>query len=219
MPSAWLIGSFVIKSSIVVLIASFIVGLIFFRFTSLYTKLETKQRIDEVVSLLIAFVASLWIGKILINFSTFLSDPRAILAYPSDSKAFYIAVFFTIIYAKYRLIRNFHHFLDNLLSFMIVFLSSSLVYEFIYIIWGGSVHTWGYLGLLVILLTLVTVLQGSIPAYKLASITLFGWSLGQLILSIFSSTAVFQFNLNSSFYIIIFICSILLIIYRKRLKI
>ncbi|MBM7573255.1 hypothetical protein [Aquibacillus albus] len=53
MPSAWLIGPLVIKSELVVLIGSFLLGIVFFRFISPNSKLETKKRIDGLVNLFI----------------------------------------------------------------------------------------------------------------------------------------------------------------------
>ncbi|GGE83765.1 hypothetical protein [Priestia taiwanensis] len=219
MPSAWVIGSLVIQSSLVILVISLIVGFLFFTFIiSSHSKVETKKRIDEISSLFTAFVISLWIGKIVINFSVFLADPRAIVAYPSDSKAFYFAVLATILYAKYRIITSTFHMWSVLFSFIVIFLSSSLIYEFIQILWGDKVQTWGYLGLLVMLLTIVILLQEKIKTDRIACIILVGWSIGKWALSVFSTTFVFHFYLHSSFYIIMFICSIGLIMNRKRLN-
>ncbi|UOQ94730.1 hypothetical protein MUO14_07245 [Halobacillus shinanisalinarum] len=218
MPSAWIIGPFVIKSSIIIVVGSFIVGFIFFRLSSPFSKLETKQRSDEMISLLIVFVISLWIGKILVNFSTFLSDPRAILAYPSDSRAFYIAVLFTMVYGEFKMVDHYQKLLDLLFSFMYIFLSASFVYEFVQITWGGGEDVWGYLGLLVTLLIILILLQSKATIAKLTFVSILGWSLGQWVLSTFYQTSVFHYYLDQWFYSVIFISSLFLILYRKRVK-
>ncbi|WP_163530766.1 hypothetical protein [Halobacillus ihumii] len=216
MPTAWVIGPLIIKSSFIVLLGSFILGFFFFRIIGPFSKLETKQRLNELISLLIVFVISLWIGKIIINFSTFLSDPRAILAYPSNSEAFYIALLFTLIYTEYKLIDHYQEFLVLLLSFIYVFLSASFVNEFIHITWGYGVEDWGYLMLLVTLLIVLILLQGKITIAQLTSVSIWGWSLGQWFLSVFYQTSVFQFDLDQWFYSVTFISSIILFFYRKR---
>ncbi|MDC3424344.1 hypothetical protein NC797_07455 [Aquibacillus sp. 3ASR75-11] len=218
MPSAWLIGPLVIKSSLVIQIVSLGMGLVWFGFTSPFSKTETKKRLDEVGNLLIAFVISLFIGKIIINFSTFINDPLAILAYPSDSKAFYIAFLFTGLYAKIKIVKGSQHFFALLFSWINVFFAASFVYEFVQIIWGSSVHTWGYLGLLFVFLIIIISLQGQLPIEMLVFIAVLGWSAGQWLLSIFSNTTVFQFNLHPWFYGIICIGSIFLIIYKRKVK-
>ncbi|WP_404450557.1 hypothetical protein LG329_09360 [Virgibacillus necropolis] len=218
MPSAWIIGPLIIKSSLILLIGSFVVGFIFFRFTSPFSKLETKQRIDEIGSILVVFVISLWVGKILTNISTFISDPGAILAYPSDSKAFYVAFLLTLIYGKFKVVKHYQHLLLLLLSWMYVFLSASFVYEFIQIMVGDGVLTWVYIGLLAVLLIIIILLQEKVTTAQLMFVSILGWSLGQLALSIFHHTSVFQFYLDQGFYGIIAISSIALSTLRKRVS-
>lgn len=193
-------------------------GFIFFRFTSPFSKSETKQRIDEIGSILVAFVISLWIGKIMTNISTFLSDPGATLAYPSDSKAFYVALLLTIIYGKVKVVKDYQHVLHLLLSWMYIFLSASFVYEFVQITVGDGVLTWGYIGLLTVLLIIFILLQEKVKTPQLLFVSILGWSSGQLALSIFYHTSVFQFYLDQVFYVIIAIGSIVLFIFRKRVS-
>ncbi|MRH43483.1 hypothetical protein GH741_12420 [Aquibacillus halophilus] len=216
MPPGWIIGPFVIKSSLVILIASFIIGVIFFRLVSPFSYSETKKRLDDVGNLLIVFVISVWIGKILVNFSTFINDPIAILAYPSGSQAFYIAIIFSAIYLKYKAIVDIQHLVHLLFSWMIIFITSSFVYEFIQVIWGSNVMTSGYYsGLLFFLLVSIILLQGILSTETLTLLALIVWSLGQLLLSVFFTTTVFQFYLDRGFYLSVFLISITVIIYIK----
>ncbi|WP_085992653.1 hypothetical protein [Oceanobacillus senegalensis] len=90
--------------SILVLVSSFLIGIIVFYMMSSLTKDEKWIHIKEIVSQLIDIVIFIWIGKILLNLFTFVNDPVAVLAYPSSKDAFYIAiVLFTILlYYKNR---------------------------------------------------------------------------------------------------------------------
>ncbi|WP_216639616.1 hypothetical protein [Virgibacillus phasianinus] len=215
MPTTWIIGPLIIKSSLVMLIGSFVVGFVLFKFTSPFTKSVTKKRLDEVGTILFMFVISLWIGKILTNFSIFIDDPRALLAYPSDSKAFYVAVVLLLLYGTFKFIDNCKQFLEILFSLIYVFLSASFVYEFTQIILRDLAFAWGYIGLLAVLLILIILLQGKMTTKQLVFLVILVWSLGQLVLSTFYHTSVFQFYLDPGFYSLIAIGSIVLFIYRK----
>ncbi|MBM7570888.1 hypothetical protein [Aquibacillus albus] len=215
MPSAWFIGPLVIKSSLIILLASFIIGFVSFRFTSPFTKTETKEQLNEIGNVLIVFVIFLWVGKIMVHFQTFLNDPPAILAYPSDSRAFYIGIFLTFVYASYKMVRDYQHFLRLFFSWIHVFFLGSFLYEFLQITLGSGTYTWGYLGLLVVLIIIIILLQGKIKLELLVSIAVLGWSAGQSILSIFFHTTVFQFTLSLFFYLAMFVGCLSFIIYRK----
>ncbi|MBP1970468.1 hypothetical protein J2Z83_002589 [Virgibacillus natechei] len=216
MSSGWMIGPLVIKSSLVALIGSFLAGFILLWLLSPFSKIETKKLIDEVGSLLLTFIISLWIGKILVNFSTFLSDPLAVLAYPSDSSAFYIGFLLTIIYSTFKIIKDYSHLQKILLSFMYVFLSASFIYEFIRINIGSDVHNWDYLGLLVLLLVIIIVLQERLTTSMLTFIAILGWSIGQLIRTLFTNPTVFQFSLDPWFWIVLILLSFVLLLYHSR---
>ncbi|MCT2536764.1 hypothetical protein NC661_13970 [Aquibacillus koreensis] len=216
MPSAWLIGPLVIKSSLVVTLVSFIVAIIFYRFTSPFPKMEAKQHVDQVGNILITFIFSLWIGKILLGFATFIKDPIAILAYPSDSNALYIGLVFTIIYVWFKYIRKQVEWTPILYAWICVFLTASFINEFVQIISGQHSRTWGYLGVLIVLLFIILFLQEKYSIVTMTSILLVGWGLGQLLLKLVIGTTVFQFNVSLFFYSLIMVSGVLLFIFRKK---
>src|SRR5690625_5254060 len=80
----------VIKS-IGLLIVSFLVGIGYFFIQSEQTKELRKKQLEVTSSLIINIVIYIWIGKVLVHLPEFFSDPLAILAYPSNSNAFYVA--------------------------------------------------------------------------------------------------------------------------------
>src|SRR5690625_2609412 len=92
--------------SIAIIIISFVIGFIFFYIISPLSKEEKRKHIEELVSLLINFIIFIWVGKIIMNLAIFISDPLAVLAYPSDSSAFYIACLLIILNIIYKTKRH-----------------------------------------------------------------------------------------------------------------
>lgn len=190
------------------IVGSFIAGFIFFYVMSPLTKEVKKQQAEAVLSLLINFVIYMWVGKIILNLSTFIEDPFAVLAYPSNSHAFYLAVLFSMLHIGYKVKR---HRLDGQLlfqSFIYVFLPASFVYECMDIIWMGNRYTWGYLVLLFILLLILMLLQ-NVALPKRNGVMLFAWSIGQLLLAlILPYAATFGYLMEPWFLVILLAGSI-----------
>ena len=207
MPAVW------VFMSIVILIISFIAGFIFFYVTSSLTNHVKKKQLEEITSLLIDFIILIWIGKLILNINVFISDPLAVLAYPSNSKAFYIAVLLLILHIGYQVKRHKFEIKTLLFSFVPVFLVASFVYEFIQIVWVGNTFTWCYLGLLMVLLIIYLIFHDRISSKRITFSLLTIWSLGQLILAmIMPFITVFGYMLSPWFMSLILIfCFILFI--------
>ena len=216
MPSAWMLGPLIIKSSLVILVVSFILGIIFFRFISPFTKEETKKRIDEVVSFLIGFVIALWIAKIMLNLPAFISDPRAMLAYPSDSNAFYLAFVIMIIYTRIRVVKDYQHLITLQFTFITIFISATFIYEFVQIISGNLMQSPLQLAIHLIMLGFIVVYVNKKKLGLIVFVSILGWSLGMWILSLFTTTTIFQFSTEPVFYLIICIVSVIVVYFRQR---
>lgn len=166
-----------------IIAASFLVGMLsLFIMSNLPAKIK-KKHMAEIISQLINFVLFMWAGKIILNLSSFLSDPLTILAYPANSTAFYFAVFasvFLLIYKDKQKKLELGPFMD---SFVHVFLVASFIYEFLEIILKDSVFAFGYLLLLSVLMLLYFFLRERLQIKLLLMIFLTGWSLGIIILS------------------------------------
>src|SRR5690625_3451826 len=89
-------------ASIGIIIVSLAIGLITFYILNDLPKEKKKKYMEEFISQLVNFIIFIWVGKILLNISLFIQDPLAVLAYPGDSGAFYLAVLFTAIIAVYK---------------------------------------------------------------------------------------------------------------------
>lgn len=205
--------------SIGIIAFSFVIGLLFFYVTSPLTKLEKKKQIEEVISQLINFVIFIWIGKVLTNLPVFISDPLTILAYPSNSHAFYVAVLLIVITISYKVIR--HKFAAHtfLISFVPIFLAASFVYEFIGMVYQGNTF-WGYLALLMGLLVVYMVLHDRVPVDLLTFLLLFTWVICKLILALtLPFTTVFGYMVVPWFLVLLIILFFGLFIYNRKGKV
>src|SRR5690606_9561316 len=137
-----------IHSTIAIIIFSWSMGFLTYYILSDSTKAEKKASMEEIAGQLIHFVIFLWIGKIILNLNIFIIDPLAILAYPSDSYAFYFAIllsgFTIVIQYKRRKIDA----LPFSIAFTYIFLTASCVYEFMQVIWNTHIYSTGYLCLI-----------------------------------------------------------------------
>lgn len=208
-----------VLKAIAILIGSFIVGFIFFYSTSPLAKSSKKKLFDEMTSLLINFVIFIWVAKIVLNFNLFIKDPFAVLAYPSNSNAFYLASLFIIINVWYKVIK--HKFKPEtvLIAFVPIFLVSSFVFEFIQIVWVKSAYSWIYLVLLMMLVCIYALLHDRLSSVKLTSNLMLAWSLGTLVLSLtLPFTSVFGYTVSSWYLIFVSILLLVLMMYNLRKK-
>src|SRR5690625_1523819 len=169
--------------SIGIIIISFVVGLIFFYMISYLSKEQRKAQIEEIVSQLINFIIFIWIGKIILNFSIFIKDPLAILAYPSNAEAFYLAVLFSAILLFYKAYKKKFDVLQLATSFLSVFLMAYYLYEFIQIIVKHNTYSFENLTLSTVLLVLFLIINGRLTDRNLIMTMLISWSAGMLILA------------------------------------
>ncbi|WP_284141212.1 MULTISPECIES: hypothetical protein [unclassified Virgibacillus] len=207
-------------SVIGIIIASLLAGFIFYYVTSLSAKKEKKKQAETILSLLINFVIFIWVGKIVLNIALFIKDPLVILAYPSDSKAFYFAILAICVQVAYKVKRKQ---LDGYLlvtSFIPIFLFGSLTYEFIQMVSLGDDIAFSYIVLLVFLVLLYLLLQGKTRWMTASFFVMFLWSIGKLLLLFFEPyTSVFGYMLHPIFYAVsaILFLSVLIREFKRRL--
>lgn len=203
--------------SIGIIVISFVVGFIFFYLISHLSEEHKKAQIEEMVSQLINFIIFIWIGKIILNFSIFIKDPLAILAYPSNSGAFYIAILLSTILLFYKAKKKKFDVLQLITSFLPVFLLASFLHEFIQLIWNNNTYSFGYLTLSTILLVLLLLTNGQLTSRNLIITILISWSLGVLILAYTQSfVTVFNYILAPWFIVLFLIINLLFIFGTKK---
>ncbi|SDI57073.1 hypothetical protein [Natribacillus halophilus] len=206
----------VITSAIVsigIIIASVAVGLISFNLLSDWPKAEKKKQIEALTSQLINFVIFVWVGKILLNLSLFIQDPMAVLAYPGDSGAFYLATLFTAIIVVYKTIRHHLDIFAFAEVFAHVFLVASFFYEFMQMVLDNS-YSLGYLVLLAILL----IIYFSMREHITTLITILaGWTAGMLVLTFIQPfVTVFGYMIDPWFIGLFFIGCLSIMFFSKR---
>ncbi|SOC43422.1 hypothetical protein [Salinicoccus kekensis] len=203
--------------SVAVLAISAVFGGTVYMLMSTYD--EKKMMLEELFSQFINLVIFIFAIKILMNLDIFISDPLAVLAYPSSSAAFYTAIVLTgamIIYKNHKGTLDLKHFLEALI---IVFLASSMVYEFIYFIIYDNTYAFGHFIMTAIVFIILYMLYGRIEKRRMLIITVFLWSAGLIILSVFCNTAtVFDYTMYPWFIILLAAGFILSILYAYRKK-
>ena len=170
--------------SIIIIMISLFGGILSFYMVSDLPKEQRKSQIKEVTSQIVNLILFIWAGKIIVNFPVFISDPLAILAYPSDSSAFYVAILLTSLLLFYRSYKDQLNVLLLIQTMVPIFLLSSFLFEFIQFSWNDQTLSFGYLVLLAILIILYLLLQRRLEVHALIGTMLIGWSLGMWILTL-----------------------------------
>ncbi|MBM7600890.1 hypothetical protein JOC34_003304 [Virgibacillus halotolerans] len=196
------------------------VGFIVFFVISDLPKSHKKKMISEMISQLINFVIYIWLGKIILDLALFVKDPLAILAYPSNAHAFYLAVLFSVLTLAYK---QFYRKVD-MVSFIPacipVFLSASFVYEFIQFVWYDHTYAIGNLILLTVLIIVGLLIRDRIRSTIVTTIMIIGWSTGMLLLTfILPLTTVFGYIMDSWFIGLLLITNIILLTINQRKRV
>lgn len=202
-----------------ILVSSLAVGLLAFYLLSDSPKAEKKKQMDDMISQMINFILLIWLGKIIMNFSLFLSDPLAVLAYPSDTDAFYTAVILMTIWLLVQSRRNKLKVFPLIVSFIPVFLVSSFVYEFIEWTAYDNPFAIGNLILFAVLIGLYFFLKEKLNASVLLFILITVWSFGLVFMMTFQPfITIFGYIVGFEFVGLFFVISDGILIYRFRKK-
>src|SRR5699024_10649618 len=148
------------------------------------TKELRKKQLEVTSSLIINIVIYIWIGKVLVHLPEFFSDPLAILAYPSNSNAFYVASGLGLINIIFNFTRKKIFLCVYFFKYFIpIFIVASLLFDFIHYIQNGTINNLTNL-LLLILLVGIQLIFNKQPIVKLNLIIAIIWSTVQLGLSL-----------------------------------
>ncbi|GGM19389.1 hypothetical protein GCM10011351_01560 [Paraliobacillus quinghaiensis] len=216
MPAAFMLGPIVMKSSLIFTVISFIIGFFVFWFNGPYTKEKTKRYLDHVSNYLIIFVVALWISKIALHFSIFLKDPIAVLAFPSNSTAFYIAIILLSGYGWYQIKKALFEVKPFLLTLIFVLIVASFSFIFSQLVFFTSPFSVLQLGLYFVLVLLMLLVQGKVNDGLLIGISLVIWGVGHGLLGLFNQQVIFQFSVDSWFFIMIGLIGVLLLVRSKK---
>ncbi|MFL0504775.1 hypothetical protein ACH0B5_03420 [Ureibacillus sp. 179-F W5.1 NHS] len=193
---------------------SIIVGLLIYYWISPSNKEEMKIQFEKVVNFLLNFIIFMWIAKVVLNITIFIKDPLAVLAYPADSTAFYLAIIasFTRLVFKQKNL-NLFNFLSVLLP---VVLTASFMFEFTQFIQD---HNWYSLTNMIVFMILVTFFYyfiDKISPLNLYLILLISWLTGTLIMYFTQPyVSFFGYLLSLPFIFSFFLFNLSVLIYHK----
>lgn len=206
--------------SIGILIGSFIIGIIFFYVINKGNRKEKKQRMDTLLSFVVNFVLFIWAGKIMLHLSLFFQDPFAVLAYPSDSKAFYIATILIIINLLY------HYYRKNLQVYMLletaipVFIATTFTYEFLQIVIVESQLAWPNVILSASLLLIYLFMYDKQSTEKIALFVFTIWTLAHVTFYfVFSFTKLLGYYIHPIYFVSIYVLAVGLFLYCRGRKV
>lgn len=196
--------SITVIKSIGLLIASFLAGLGYFYIQSEESKAIRQKQIEATSSILINIVIYIWIGKVVVNLPQFINDPLAILAYPSNSSAFYVASVLGLINVIINVKKNKVAINTYIKAFIPVFIGASLIFEFISYINDGTLNNLSYFILLILLVGIHLFSYKKVPIIKLNIIIVLIWSVVKLLFSLFYSyTLIFSYMIHPLYFIVI----------------
>lgn len=178
---------------------------------------QKKKQIEEALSQIVNFVLFNWLSKILLNLPLLFSDPLAVLAYPSDSRAFYLAIFFSTAFLVYGMKSKGIQGWPLVQTLLYLLLPAAFFYEFAQLAWFDDVYALGNLILYAVLLALFLGLNDRLNPYAVGQVLLSVWTGGMLLISsIQSYSSTFGYVIEPWFIIILFITSNFLILFSNR---
>ncbi|MGM8213186.1 hypothetical protein ACLIBH_10380 [Virgibacillus sp. W0430] len=198
-----------------ILVTSFLLSYIVYYFTNSLPHQSKKEQLEELTSLLINFVIYIWVGKIVANIQLFIQDPLSVLAYPSSSAAFYVAVLLIGINVAFKIKRHSFNAKMLLYVFTPIFLLSSFMYELIQLLFNKNYVMLPYLSVMFILVILV--LMERFNKGKQLLVLIFIWNIAQLVLAIVMPyTRIFGYLIDPLFFVLMIIS--LIVLYRLTYK-
>lgn len=175
--------------SAVILAVSAVFGSIIYIMLNEAAKSKKKKILEELLSQFINLIIFIYIIKIILNLDVFLEDPLAVLAYPSDSAVFYASLVITaavIIYKNLKGRLDLKEFSDGMIT---LFLTSSMMYEFIHFIIYDDTYAFVYFIVLAVLFLVFYVLYNRIEKRYLLITAVLSWTVGIVVLFFVYGTA------------------------------
>lgn len=212
MPEAFLLGPLVIKATMITTFLALLLGSIFYWFLSPFKQEDKKAHLNRVVDGLIVFMITTFLGKILFHLTLFFTDPLAVLAYPSDSRAFYIAsvVTFFMIYRQVKRGKvDLAPFVDSLIRYLLI---SQFIWLFISLIATNYYVSIFHLTFYAILLICIVLIQPEAAFYWFVPSILIVYGFGLGLLTFVISTPLFGFYVHASYYFFIGILGVLALV-------
>lgn len=200
--------------SAVILGVSGVFGSIIYFMMNSSSKSEKKGTLEELLSQFINLMIFIYIIKIILNLDIFLADPMAVLAYPSDSTVFYSAIVLTGLMIIYKNIKgkiDLRRYSDGLIT---VFLTSSMMYEFIHFIIYDDTYAFVYFIVLAVVFLVFYMFYNRVEKKNILIIAVLLWTPAIIIMStVYGTATVFDYTMQPWFGILLAAGGILLILF------
>ena len=209
-----------VMMSIGILVISFILGFLFYFLLANEAKERKKQHAENIVSLLINFILYIWIGKIVIHINLFVQDPLAVLAYPSDSRAFYMASVLIMVNIYYLVTKKRQAGRPLFNTFVPVFIAASFIFEFTQLVIYKNDNVWLILFLWMLLLIGYVLIYGKWANTLVNVIFAIASLIILCILSLIKDTVtIFGYMISPFYFISLLILVFIIIVYSNRRKV
>lgn len=203
--------------SISIIALSVIIGLVVFYLLSHEPKEQKRYYIEEIFSQIVNFIIFIWVAKVVLHLPLFITDPLAVLAYPSNSGSFYLAVLGSALVLWYKYKRKQMDVLAFFDAFLFFFLSASLTYAFIQFAWNDEPYAFGYIVSAAILLVFYLIKQERLSRNARIMFLVTGWAIGMLVLNVVQPfVTVFGYIIAPWFVVLLLIVSWLTMIWNQR---
>ncbi|PKR78714.1 hypothetical protein CEY16_02865 [Halalkalibacillus sediminis] len=166
------------------LIISFAGGFLLFYILSHEQHKFRMKAMEESANTIILLVLYIQLAKVLLKVELFLSDPIAVLSYPSNAASLYLATVMVIIHLWISNQKKREISTHSILSLAVIMIGSSFVYEFLQVTWFNNTLSWKYLFVLFFTLLGYLVVQNRFNPLQQILFIVFIWGAGQLIISI-----------------------------------
>ncbi|SDC32098.1 hypothetical protein SAMN05421734_106139 [Pelagirhabdus alkalitolerans] len=215
MPEAILIGPLVIQATVIITVVSLGLGVGFFWFTSPFETHLKKRHLNYLVDLIITFIIAMIISKMILHIELVFTDPIAVLAYPSDSRAFYMATAVLFIFI-YRHIKQGNYNGGEFLNTSVRFILSAHFFS----LFGSLILTTQYVSIVQLsihlLLLMAIVIWPKVFDHHFMAVIVIVWGLGQAFASLFDTMVLFGFYVSSIYYVLIGLIGLVYIYVVKR---
>ncbi len=196
---------------IVILLASFAIGIAAYIGISKETFKVKKKRLDWLFSITIQLVIYIWIAKVIVLFNLVIKDPFAVLAYPSNATILYLALIFTSIHIAVHIKKNVLPVNEMVEVFVPVLLSTQFIYVCIQLLQTGRIGFFINAAIVMVLL-LIYITVDRVHTFRGSVMMFLAWAVGRIILSIvYAHKTLFGYLVSPLLYVVLGIGAILLL--------
>ena len=201
LPEAILLGPLVIKATLIVTLLGLVGGGLFFYYTSPYDNTLKKRHSNKLLDVVLYTMIFTIVAKVILNVLLFFDDPVAVLAYPSDSSAFYLATGGVIVVMTWSLRKMRANLVPLIDSLFRLIVGSQFVQLFLTLVLTTYHVSMLQIGLLFVTLLLLVFLT-KLPLNVLTEIGVIGvYTIGAFGLSFIETMPFFNFYVHGNYYL------------------